>query len=346
MRDSTAGGLSKQEGAGLAIAAAAHVGLLVALSLSPPGKTIKPPPQRMEVTFSDEIAEQSTSPEPMAEAAPDVAPALGEPAPEPVAEPQPQPVPAPPQPQPKPQPQPQPQPQPAPAQPKPAPRPQPQPKPAPPKPVPPRPAPPKPAPPKPVPPRPAPPKPAPPKPAPAKPAPAKPAPAKPAPAQSAAKPATTPPKSGSGDTSPRRRPDAPTGGSRIGSDFLKGIPGSTKPGTAQSAPAATIGPEVRSSLAGAISRQIKPHWAAPQGVDADKLVTILAWDLNPDGSLAGRPRVVDQQGITPANEAQAKRHAEQAIRAVQLAAPFDLPDTYYSGWKRVTAFRFDRKLSQ
>ena len=336
MRDSTAGGLSKQEGAGLAIAAAAHVGLLVALSLSPPGKTIKPPPQRMEVTFSDEIAEQSTSPEPMAEAAPDVAPALGEPAPEPVAEPQPQPVPAPPQPQPKPQPQPQPQPQPAPAQPKPAPRPQPQPKPAPPKPVLPRPAPPKPAPPKP----------APPKPAPAKPAPAKPAPAKPAPAQSAAKPATTPPKSGSGDTSPRRRPDAPTGGSRIGSDFLKGIPGSTKPGTAQSAPAATIGPEVRSSLAGAISRQIKPHWAAPQGVDADKLVTILAWDLNPDGSLAGRPRVVDQQGITPANEAQAKRHAEQAIRAVQLAAPFDLPDTYYSGWKRVTAFRFDRKLSQ
>lgn len=75
-------------------------------------------------------------------------------------------------------------------------------------------------------------------------------------------------------------------------------------------------------------------------------MTILAWDLNPDGSLAGRPRVVDQQGITPANEAQAKRHAEQAIRAVQLAAPFDLPDTYYSGWKRVAAFRFDRKLSQ
>lgn len=329
MRDPTAGGLSRQEGAGLAIAAAAHVGLLVALSLSPPGKTVKPPPQRMEVTFSDEIAEQSTSPDPMAEAAPDVAPELGEPAPEPIAEPQPQPVPAPPQPQPKPQPQPQPQPKPAP--PKPALRPQPQPKP-----VPPRPAPPRPTPPKPVPP----------KPAPAKPAPAKPAPAQPAAKPAPSKPVTTPPKSGSGDTSPRRRPDTPTGGSRIGSDFLKGIPGSTKPGTAQSAPAATIGPEVRSSLASAISQQIKPHWAAPQGVDADKLVTILAWDLNPDGSLAGRPRVVDQQGITPANEAQAKRHAEQAIRAVQLAAPFDLPDTYYSGWKRVTAFRFDRKLSQ
>jgi outer membrane biosynthesis protein TonB len=319
MRDPTAGGLSKQEGAGLAIAALAHAGLLGFLMLSPPGKTVKPPPQRMEVTFSEEIADQSTSPDPMAEAAPDVAPELGEPAPEPVA--QPQPLPEPPRPVPPP---PQPQPKPVPAPPKPAPKPQPQPKPAPPKPAPPRPAPPKPA-------------------------PAKPAPAKPAPAKPAAKPApakATTPKSGSGDTSPRRRPDAPTGGSRIGSDFLKGIPGSTKPGTARAAPAATIGPEVRSSLAGAISRQIKPHWAAPQGVDADKLVTILAWDLNPDGSLAGRPRVVDQQGITPANEAQAKRHAEQAIRAVQLAAPFDLPDTYYSGWKRVAAFRFDRKLSQ
>ncbi|KHS48223.1 hypothetical protein [Novosphingobium subterraneum] len=319
MRDPTAGGLSKQEGAGLAIAALAHAGLLGFLMLSPPGKTVKPPPQRMEVTFSEEIADQSTSPDPMAEAAPDVAPELGEPAPEPVA--QPQPLPEPPRPVPPP---PQPQPKPVPAPPKPAPKPQPQPKPAPPKPAPPRPAPPKPA-------------------------PAKPAPAKPAPAKPAAKPApakATTPKSGSGDTSPRRRPDAPTGGSRIGSDFLKGIPGSTKPGTAKTAPAATIGPEVRSSLAGAISRQIKPHWAAPQGVDADKLVTILAWDLNPDGSLAGRPRVVDQQGITPANEAQAKRHAEQAIRAVQLAAPFDLPDTYYSGWKRVAAFRFDRKLSQ
>lgn len=314
MRDPTAGGLSKQEGAGLAIAALAHAGLLGFLMLSPPGKTVKPPPQRMEVTFSDEIADQSTSPEPMAAAAPDVAPELGEPAPEPIE--QPQPLPEPPKPVP-----PQPQPKPVPAPPKPAPRPQPQPKPAPP--------------------RPAPPRPAPSKPAPAKPAPAKPAPAKPAPSKAA-----TPPKSGSGDTSPRRRPDAPTGGSRIGSDFLKGVPGSTKPGTAKAPPAATIGPEVRSSLAGAISRQIKPHWAAPQGVDADKLVTILAWDLNPDGSLAGRPRVVDQQGITPANEAQAKRHAEQAIRAVQLAAPFDLPNTYYAGWKRVTAFRFDRKLSQ
>lgn len=306
MHDPVAGGLTRQEGAGLAIAALAHAGLLAFLMLSPPGKTIKPPPERMEVTFSDEIADQSTSPDPMAEAAPDVAPELGEPQPEPVAEPQP--LPEPPKPVPAP-----PQPRPVPVPPKPAPKPQPQAKPAPPKP--------------------APPKPAPPKPAPAKPAPAKPAPAKVA----AAKPS---------DTSPRRRPDAPSGASRIGSDFLNGIPGSSRPGTAKTPPAAVAGPEVKASLVSAISREIKPHWSVPQGVDADKLVTVLAWQLNPDGSLAGRPTLVRQDGITPANEAQAKRHVEQAIRAVQLAAPFDLPEQYYNNWKRVTSFRFDKRLSQ
>jgi outer membrane biosynthesis protein TonB len=307
MRDTPAGGLTWQEGAGLTIAAVAHVALLVAFSLAPPGKKIQPPPERMEVTFSDEVSDQSTSPDPAAQAAPDVAPDLGEPQPEPepVVEPAPpKPQPAPPKPVAKPQP----------APPKPVQKPQPAaPRPAPPKPV----ARPQPAPPKPV---------------------AKPSPAKPA----AAKPATAKPA----DTSPRRRPDAPSGASRVGSDFLKGIPAASTPGTAKTPPAATIGPEVKASLASAISRQIKPRWAAPQGVDTDKLITILAWDLNDDGSLAGRPRVVRQEGITPANEAQAKRHAEQAIRAVQLAAPFDLPQMYYSGWKRIAAFRFDRKLSQ
>lgn len=306
MHDPVAGGLTRQEGAGLAIAALAHAGLLAFLMLSPPGKTIKPPPERMEVTFSDEIADQSTSPDPMAEAAPDVAPELGEPQPEPVAEPQP--LPEPPKPVPAP-----PQPRPVPVPPKPAPKPQPQARPAPPKP--------------------APPKPAPPKPAPAKPAPAKPAPAKAAPAKPS-------------DTSPRRRPDAPSGASRIGSDFLNGIPGSSRPGTAKTPPAAVAGPEVKASLASAVARQVKAHWVGPQGVDIDKLVTVLAWDLNPDGSLAGRPRVVSQTGITPANEAQAKRHAELAIRAVQLAAPFELPSEYYSNWKRISAFRFDKRLSQ
>lgn len=136
------------------------------------------------------------------------------------------------------------------------------------------------------------------------------------------------------------------GASRIGDDFLKGSPGGTAKAPPGPPPAATIGPAVRSALSGAISRQLKPKWVAPQGAEAERLVTILTWDLNPDGSLAGNPRVVRQEGITDANRAQAARHAEQAIRAVRLAAPFNLPDEFYPAWKRITTFRFDRKLSQ
>jgi hypothetical protein len=50
--------------------------------------------------------------------------------------------------------------------------------------------------------------------------------------------------------------------------------------------------------------------------------------------------------VTDTNRAQASRHVEQAIRAVQLAAPFALPPQYYDAWKRVSQFKFDRRLSQ
>ena len=137
------------------------------------------------------------------------------------------------------------------------------------------------------------------------------------------------------------------GGSRLGADFLKGIAGGTTPGaTAHAPPAQALGPSVKAALSGAITRQLKPKWVAPQGVDVDQLVTVLAWDMNPDGTLAGSPRVVSQSGITDANRAQAQRHAEQAIRAVRLAAPFELPADLYPAWRHVASFRFDRKLSQ
>ncbi|WP_245647621.1 hypothetical protein [Novosphingobium lentum] len=303
-------GLTREERIALVVAIAAHVALAVALTMGAPGRKPVPLPERMTVTFSDQVALQSTSPEPQAQAAPEVAPDRGEAQ----SAPQPEPLPVV---QPQPQPPPQPMPQPAPrVEPAPVPQPRPIARPAPravARPVE----------------RPAPPVAAPrPQPHPA---------AKPAPAKPAARPS---------DDRPRRRPDAPEGASRVGNDFLKGIPGSQAAGASRNPPAATIGPQVAASLRGAVSRQLKPHWVAPQGVDADKLVTVLAWDLNPDGSLAGRPRVVSQDGINDANRPQAARHAEQAIRAVQLAAPFDLPAEFYSGWKHVAAFRFDRKLSQ
>jgi len=150
-----------------------------------------------------------------------------------------------------------------------------------------------------------------------------------------------PPEPKAVDRSQRRRPDNPSRGSRIGNDFLAGSGGS---GSDADQPASKAGPLTAASLSSAISRQLRPHWQAPQGVDAEKLVTVLSWRMDRNGNLLGRPEVVSQSGITPANEPQKSRHAELAIRAVQLAAPFDLPDEYYDTWKNVREFRFDRRL--
>lgn len=145
---------------------------------------------------------------------------------------------------------------------------------------------------------------------------------------------------------PAAQPATKQGGaSRIGSDFLAGAATGAKKGDDR-VPASEIGASEKASLAQAIGRQLKPHWSSPQGADAELLVTVLAFDLNTDGTLSSTPRVVRQEGITDANRPQASRHAELAIRAVQLAAPFDLPPKFYNAWKQVSAFRFDRKLSQ
>lgn len=159
-----------------------------------------------------------------------------------------------------------------------------------------------------------------------------PAKAQPTPAKAQPKPA---PKA-----QPKPEPRRATG-SRLGNDFLSGTGGK---GADADQPAAKAGPLTAASLSSAISRQLRPHWTAPQGVDAEKLVTVLSWRMDRNGNLIGRPEVVSQSGVTPANEAQKQRHAELAIRAVQLAAPFDLPDDYYDTWKNVSSFRFDRRL--
>ena len=277
--------LSAEEKIGVVVAIALHAGLIAWLALAPSRSTFQPPPERMTVSLSEEVAPEATSPEPLAQAAPETAPTLGEAA----AEPEPLPVVVPPEPAPRMV--------------------------------------------------------ASPLPRPASPV-AKPT-ARPS-AKPSAKPAAKPSAKAAAatDTRTRRRPDATAGASRVGNDFLKGIPGGEARGAAQNPPAARVGPQVAASLAQAISRALKPRWNAPQGAEADQLVTVLAFDLNPDGSLAGKPRVVSQSGVTDANSAQKARHAEQAIRAVQLAAPFDLPEQYYSLWKRVASFRFDRRLSQ
>ncbi|GAA4042900.1 energy transducer TonB [Parerythrobacter jejuensis] len=149
-------------------------------------------------------------------------------------------------------------------------------------------------------------------------------------------------------SAPRPRPTrapAPPRASNLGDNFLDGAGSSTRTQETR-IPASQIGASAKASLVQAIARKIKPEWQPPSGPEVEDIVTVLQFRLNEDGSLAGRPRVVRQRGINDVNRAQAGRHAEQAIRAVQLAAPFDLPPEYYNAWKNVSAFSFDWKLSQ
>lgn len=283
-------GLRQDERIGLVAAVALHAAVLGALFLDPHTDEVVRPPDRIEVTISDDYGLTSTAPNPSSEAAADVAPTIGEPAPAPAPAPVPEtrPSPLPPEPKPKPQPV---------ASPRPAPQPK-------------------------------------------KEAPREKAPSR---KKSAIDEIVSSPGKSSATTS--AKPPKQAGGSRIGSDFLEGVTGA-KSTQGRGTPAAAIGPQVRSALSGAITRQLKPHWQAPQGPEAEELVTYLAFDLNKDGSLDGRPTVVRQAGITDVNRTQASRHAEQAVRAVQLAAPFNLPPEYYDAWKHVTSFKFDKRLSQ
>ncbi|MDE1918165.1 MAG: hypothetical protein KGJ57_09015 [Sphingomonadales bacterium] len=296
--------LRKSEMAGLAVALAGHVALVWVLAMAHAHPPV--PPSRMTVTLSDDVGLQSTSPS-KEQAAPDLAPQLGEAQPEEQsAPPRPEPV----RPVPVPQPRPEPvKPRPEPVKPQPVARPEPKPQPKPPV--------------------------------------HKPEPSKQAPKDDPVGRAIAA-REGHAATKGVKEAKPTTkhaGGSRLGADFLKGL-SAQGAGKAQTPPGQVAGPAVRASLAGAIARALKPNWFVPQGVDTDQLVTVLSFDLNRDGSLAGPIRVVTQSGITDSNRAQAHIHAENAIRAVKLAAPFALPPEYYDAWKHVAAFRFDRNLAR
>lgn len=199
-----------------------------------------------------------------------------------------------------------------------------------------------PAPPKPTPQRPTPPKPTPPKPTPkvATPAPT-PGPApKPAP-KAASKPAPTPPRPRLALDLPRPGGATPRG-SRLGADFLKGVSDRPSESTAQT-PRAAAGPAVEASLAREVLRQLKPHWKAPTGADAEQLRTTLSISLTRDGQVAA-VRVIETTGITASNRAQVKLHQEAAVKAVRLAAPFVLPAELYDAWKVLEPVGFDKRL--
>ncbi len=164
----------------------------------------------------------------------------------------------------------------------------------------------------------------------------------PAPTRDRSRPDRTPPKQAA-TTPPRQTAAKSGGGSRIGDDFLEGK-GSSTTTTETRAPAATFGAKEAADLRSAISRQIKRNWSAPNGVEAELLVSVVRWQLNQDGTLKGRPTCrTNPNSITESNRPQSSLHCERAIRAVQLAAPFKLPEQFYTRWDDLE-WQFDRRL--
>ena len=172
--------------------------------------------------------------------------------------------------------------------------------------------------------------------------------------EEASPPETTPPPRPQPDTRTPPRPEAtqtpaprPTRTprpSQIDGDFLGGAGESTETDDGR-VPANEIGPRETASLRQAINRQLKRYWDAPNGLEAELLVSVASWRLNEDGSLRGNPRCrTVQSTVTPSNRPQSALHCERAINAIRKAAPFNLPDKYYNGWKNIREWRFDRKL--
>ncbi len=86
-------------------------------------------------------------------------------------------------------------------------------------------------------------------------------------------------------------------------------------------------------LVALLNSAFKECWSKPLaggGVSAPAVK--LKWNLNPDGTLSGEPKIVQTDRGNPLAE-QAER---AAIRAVQTCVPFQLPPDQYAVWREIT----------
>lgn len=128
------------------------------------------------------------------------------------------------------------------------------------------------------------------------------------------------------------RPTRPTGRlDGIAEGLSKSQP---KNASSKGAPAAATASEVRRSIDVSIKAEVSPRWNSCRvsGVDVDQLKTVVKFRLTQSGALAGFTSV-QTSGENDSNRFQIQRHQECAKRAIELAAPFDLPEENYSFWQ-------------
>ncbi len=184
-----------------------------------------------------------------------------------------------------------------------------------------------------------------PKPAPvAKPAPPKPvakaAATKPAPLAKAAPKAATkaaPAATKAAGTNPAATRPRPRG-SLLGDDFRKSLAISSERGTGQAPRAAVASATAVAGLGDAIARQVQPcaNRIPNPGPGANQIRSKLRLRMNPDGTLATRPVLTGQTGITDENSRYAQRVGELATAAIIQCAAYKLPaELYEGGWKDI-----------
>ncbi len=108
-------------------------------------------------------------------------------------------------------------------------------------------------------------------------------------------------------------------------------------GKADSPPAAAVSQTVRRQIDVSINGKVRGPWNNCQvtGVDVDQLKTTVRFSLTRSGGLGGIDSV-RTSGQNDSNRAQISRFEECAKRAIQLAAPFSLPQDGYDIWKSYT----------
>ncbi len=92
----------------------------------------------------------------------------------------------------------------------------------------------------------------------------------------------------------------------------------------------------------AFRAQIERCWSVPAGaVDAEKLVVTLHIFLNPDGTLAKNPQIVEQARMKQPGQEFFRAAAESALRAVLKCEPYGmLPVESYELWREIE-LKFD-----
>jgi colicin import membrane protein len=126
------------------------------------------------------------------------------------------------------------------------------------------------------------------------------------------------------DKDPRKKGQQASGSSATADKFGKEAGTATGTDTVLSA-------REQDLLKGMLKSQLNGCWRPPgTGGGEEVPVVELHWEMNPDGSLAGEPRVMSAPPTTAGQV-----YTEAALRAVKMCSPFRLPPDKYNAWRSV-----------